>query len=197
MPGGLQRDGCCTPGSRGLGDQWVPSSGPSTQGLGWGGPRGTQPVPAGGWLLPPSQPPAWRGEMAGEGKATGQSLPSTSQNWALRVKRRVPLLQPVGSQGTRAQGSNNKRQVPAVAEGRGVVSCWRWSHSEPGGRSRQLPQRARSRTPQLPAALTLLTHPTNVQNTRCRGFSLAAVHTTPISAVFPASQGVQLRCPGS
>lgn len=78
-----------------------------------------------------------------------------------------------------------------MAEGRGVRLCQCWSRSERRGRSRQLPQHPHSRTPQPREAPTLLTQPTNIQNTRS-GLNPATIHTTPATATFPPSRGGQL-----
>ena len=99
--------------------------------------------------------------------------------------------QPAGSQGTRAQSSNNESKVGFLPQQSGV-----WSAVLGRGQSRQLPQHAHSRTPQLPEAPTLLTQSTNTPNAGS-AFGLAAVHKTRIAAVLPPSQGLQLRRSGS
>lgn len=146
----------------------------------------------------------WKAKGRHRVKPAAALAPRPVKTWALRVKQRLPLLQPVGSQGTRVQSSQQKEnQVPTVAEERGFRSCQRWPRTEPascpprpGGRSRQLPQHAHSCTPQLPKALTLLTQSSNIQNTHS-GFNLATVHKTPITATFPPSQGFRLSRSGS
>lgn len=121
---------------------------------------------------------------------------------ALGVKQRVPLLQPVGSQGTRAQSSNNKRKVRFLPQQRREESA-----RASAGLAEPLPSLARGQEwaapparsqphGQLPEALPLPTQSTSTQNSRS-GFSLATVLTSPITAIFPPSQGFQLSRSGS
>lgn len=127
----------------------------------------------------------WKAKGRQQGKASRCPSPSTGGNMGFggeTARSPSPACRLSRHPSTELK-QQKESQIPTTAEERGVCSYQRWSRRAPA-----LP------SPQLPEALPLPTQSTHTQNTRS-GFSLAAVHKTPITATFPPSQGFQLsRC---
>lgn len=147
----------------GLGNWGVPSSDPAPRGSAGEIPR--DPV------RPPRQGAASLVSTTNLARGSYRVKPAAAlrrvKTRALRATQRAPLLQPISSQGARAQSSNTTRQIPATAE-RGACSCQHRPRTEP---ARCPPQAAHSQLhATAPRCPPLLTQPTDIQNTR-PGFS--------------------------